>query len=292
MSGSLALHRGSLFIGREEKTASVRVFDLDGRERSSGFSFRDHRAGRSTAAGLAVDDDRRIWVADTPCSRVRCFSLFGREETGFGLALDEPLLTPPFTDARGELVAPVDVAVRGDSEGGTLVIANGGECRHAVQVFDVEAGYVFSPAPGGDPHGRFRGVRGVAMLGRFLYVADAIGGRVHVFRDDAFHFAFEVFAAGNARFEPFAVAPLADGRMVVACAGETSALLLLDGAGNLVRVLAEGGEGEGAVRHPRDVVVESAPDAHARIAVIDRDGERVQIFTLQGRCYGAFAARA
>jgi hypothetical protein len=30
-------------------------------------------------------------------------------------------------------------------------------------------------------------------------------------------------------------------------------------------------------------------DASTRLAVVDRDGERVQVFTVEGRCYGAFA---
>ncbi len=292
MTGSLALHRGSLYVGSEEKTARVRVFDLDGRERNPGFSFRDARAGRSAAAGVAVDDDRRVWVADTPCSRVRCFSIFGKEETGLGLALDAPLATPPFDDARGRITVPVDVVVRGDSEEATIVVASGGERRHAVQVFDLARGYVYSPAPDGRPHGTFRGVRGIALSGRFLYVADATGGRVHVYRDGGFHFSFTLRTAGGAPFEPVAVAPFEDGRMVIACAGAASALLLVDPSGVLERVLAEDGEHDGGVAHPGDVVCEGAGGAGARVAVIDRDAERVQIFTREGRCYGAFAARA
>ena len=90
-----------------------------------------------------------------------------------------------------------------------------------------------------------------------------------------------------------AVSPLADGRMVLACAGAVSALLLVDGAGGLLRILAAEGEETGAVRHPADVVAEDgSDDASTRVAVIDRDGERVQVFTLVGRCYGAFEERA
>ena len=109
MHGSLCLHRGALYVGRHEKTARVRVYDLDGHERSEGFTFRDPRAGRSVVAGLAVDDDRQVWIADTPCSRVRRFTLFGREVGGLGLGLDAPLPDPPEPCAKGVVRAPVDV---------------------------------------------------------------------------------------------------------------------------------------------------------------------------------------
>ena len=174
-----------------------------------------------------------------------------------------------------------------------MVVALDGERRHAVQVFDVERGYVHSPRPCGDPHGRFRGVRGIALQGRTLYVAEARGARVQLFRDGSFHFAFSIAVAGDARFEPVSVAPLSDGRLVLACSGPPSALLLVDAAGRLLRVLAEEGSGEGEVSYPADVVVaEADSDAGSRLAVIDRDGERVQVFTVEGRCFGAFAERA
>jgi hypothetical protein len=90
-----------------------------------------------------------------------------------------------------------------------------------------------------------------------------------------------------------AVAPLADGRLVLAVGGGKSALLLCDATGHLLRVLARGGSDEGAVFHPSDVVVaEDEDDRRTRVAVIDRDGDRVQMFTLEGRCYGAFAEGA
>jgi hypothetical protein len=61
----------------------------------------------------------------------------------------------------------------------------------------------------------------------------------------------------------------------------------------VLRVLAEHGDDGGQVIEPSDVVVEpEASDRTRRLAVIDRDGERVQVFTLEGRCHGAFEERA
>ena len=75
--------------------------------------------------------------------------------------------------------------------------------------------------------------------------------------------------------------------------GPASALLLCDASGRILRVLATEGAGAGCVDQPGDVVVEEGDrDATSRVVVIDREGERVQVFTLEGRCYGSFAERA
>ncbi|HED64791.1 MAG TPA: hypothetical protein ENJ09_04460 [Planctomycetes bacterium] len=298
MTGSLALENGLLYIGTEEKTARVRVFDLDGRAVGAGITFRDGRAGRSRAAGVSVDLDHRIWVADTPASRIRRFTLFGVEEGGFGLPEDAPIETldtvagaPGAMDRRGVVRAPVDVWVEGHGDEGTVIVACDGERRHAVQVFDFLGRYLFSPKPLGEAHGRFRFVRGLARRGPLLAVVES--GRVQIFRDGDFHFAFANPCAGRERFAPNAIALLADGRMVLAVGGEESSLLLLDPGGRVLRRLAGAGTGAGEVLEPTDVVVEEdGGDERRRVVVIDRDGERVQVFTLGGRCYGAFLERA
>jgi hypothetical protein len=115
---------------------------------------------------------------------------------------------------------------------------------------------------------------------------------VHLYRDFEFHVSL-VLGGRGARVEPEAVAPLDDGRMVIACGGETSALLLMDRAGRLLRVLAEAGGELGGIERPIDVVVEpGADDRTTQIVVLDQDGERAQLFTLDGRSYGTLAERA
>jgi hypothetical protein len=108
-----------------------------------------------------------------------------------------------------------------------------------------------------------------------------------VYRDGEFHFQFRVPVRSGGRFEPVGLAPLEDGRLVMACCGQDSALLVVDAAGRLVQVLAEGGREAGQVSEPNDVVAEGgSAGAEPRIAAIDMDAERVQVFTLAGRCYG------
>jgi len=289
--GSLALHRGVLFVGRFEKTAHVGLFDLETGSAIGGFSFRDERRGSSAAAGLAVDDDRRLFVADTRCSRVRVFTLFGLEIGGLG---EEPggSCEVSSRDAPGAIRSPVDVACQGNSEEGKVVVALSGERRNAVQVFDAGLQWLRSLRAPGRPDSVFRGIRGVALRGALLYVAEGGRNAIHSYRDGEFLTSFVIPCRGG-RFEPQAVAPLDDGRMVIACGGGASAIVLVDGAGRLLRVLAEAGDDVGRVRHPTDVVVEEREsDGKSQVIALDQDGERVQLFTLEGRCSGALAERA
>jgi hypothetical protein len=284
MHGSLALSRGTLFVGVHAKTARVRTFDLGGRELGPSFSFCDRSVGRSAVTGLAVDADHTLWIADSPAHRVRRFSLFGREVGGLGSAgagEATALLA-------GSIAHPVDVEVLGSPEDACIAVACSGESRHAVQLFDSELVWRASLSAFGEPGRPFRGVVRLAGSGERLYVAEALGRCVQVFRAGAFLCAFHLTDARGERFEPSALAPLADGRLVVGCRTPSSALFLLDGSGRVQRRLAGPGEGEGAVLDPSDVVVEpGADDRHARLYVIDRDGLRVQVFTLEGRCLGA-----
>jgi hypothetical protein len=287
--GSLDLHRGVIWVGRQEKTAHVRAFDLEGNPLTGGFSFRDPRLGRSVAAGIGVDDDRNLWIADPPASRIRRFSAFGVEIGGLGLSLEAAPEPAAREDVAGLVRTPVDVVVRGDADRMLLAVACGGVRRHAVQLFAGDGRLRASLRSQGDPRGRFDEVRGIAIAGRYLYVAERGARRIQVFRDGDHHFHFAERDCGFEPFLPNAVAAVGDGRIVVACGGARSALLLFDASGRLLRRLADHGRSEGEVFEPEDLVVEREErDAMSSVAVIDRDGTRVQIFDLEGRIRGAF----
>ncbi|MDP6539801.1 MAG: hypothetical protein QF903_07060 [Planctomycetota bacterium] len=281
MQGSLCVRDGVVFVGCEERTAHVRSFDLDGRELAAGFDFRAPDGGRAAARGLDLDEDHRLWVADDAASALRAFTLFGAEVAGVEGA--------PGGDRRGELGAPVDVVSTGSDDGQELLVASAGVRRNAVQRLHLGSGRTSSLRSLGRPDERFRRVRRLARLGRWIWVTETGAGRIQVFRDGAFHFAFTLPAAGGAPCEPRAVAPLDDGRLVVAVGGAASGLLLTDASGRPTATLCGGGPGEGRVVEPNDLALESS-DAHegTRLVVIDSDGDRVQVFTLGGRCYGAF----
>lgn len=278
MNGSLALAHGVLWVGSHAMTAHVRPFDLDGRPLGPGFRFRDPEAPRSAAAGLAVDDDHRVWVADTPAGVVRAFSVVGREVLRLG------------GGEGGLLERPVDLDLAGEpGEDPLLVVGCGGRRRHGVLVLEPGGSRVASLRPLGDPQGVFEGVAGVAALARHLYACEPAAGRVQVFRDQDFHFAL---ATGPGR-RPAAAAPLRDGRVAVACGGARSGILLFDGGGRRLRELVPGGPGEGAVEEPEGLAVDDADsDRASRLFVLDRDGERVQVYNLAGTCFGAFEGLA
>lgn len=283
MQGSLALGGGTLFVGAQAKTVRVRAFDLGGRALGTGFTFRDAQAGRSAAAGMALDADRCLLVADTPADRVRRFSVFGVEVGGLGApqGTDEAPVLP------GLLRRPVDVAVQGNRQEGLVVIACAGVQRHAVQRFDPEFGYVGTCASLGDPARAFDGVSRIALDADRLYVAESTPRLVQVFRGGEFLFAFRLTDRSGEALEPSALAPVGDGRLVVACRAPRSGLFLVDSSGRPLSELAVEGDEDGAVLEPCDAVLAAASDdRHARLFVLDRDGLRLQVFTLEGRCHG------
>lgn len=282
MSGSLCLKNGILYIGRQAKTATIASYDLDGHPLDTCFQFRDGDVGRSSALGLAVDDDHRIWVADGPSQRVRAFTLFGQEVAVVGGDAEQA------EDARGRIGTPVDVVARGIDDDLELLVASAGRRRHALQILHMGSERTLSLPPLGDAHAQFQDLRGVARRGPFVFACEGRAGRVQVFRDGAFHFEFRVGVRGAAA-EPNAIVPLEDGRFVVACGGPSSAVLLLDSSGVLTRILANSGSADGCVLEPTDLVVAADENERkTRVAVIDRDGERVQVWNLEGECFGAF----
>lgn len=284
MHGGLALQNGVLYVGRHEQTAHVRPYDLDGAPLSDGFSFRGAQGAPALLAGLDVDDDHQVWIADSGGSAVRSFTLFGRATGGFQTPAEE------HSDARGSLHGVCDLEVEERDGRLELLVGCGGWRRSAVQLFDATGALLGVLASEGEDAASFHGVRRVARKGAKIYVCEAAAARVQVFRDGRFEFLFRVPARHGARVEPAAIAPLADGRMVLACTGMEHGLLLLDAGGRIERVLARGGAAEGEVDDPFDVAVEEgSSERETRVAVIDRAAERVQVFTLEGRCAGALS---
>ena len=287
MQGCLTFNNGVLYVGRHERTAHIRPYDLDGAPLGPGFHFGGPSSDRERSTwvgGLDVDAEHQVWIADGACERARAFNLFGTEVGGFGAQAGAR------QDSAGSLERVVDLCVRVDEEReAEILVACGGRRRHAVQVFAPDGALLHSLRPVGNPEGRFRGVRGLSESGRWTCVAEGWERRVQVFRDRDYHFSFSLDVSGRQPFEPTAVVAVPDGRFVVAQGGERSAVTLVDAGGRALRVLAQSGLDTGSVFEPNDLAVEpNERDRDTRVAVIDRDGERVQVFTLEGVCYGAF----
>jgi hypothetical protein len=282
-----------LYVGRHADTAHVRAYDLDGRALSAGFWFRSAEDGAGArVSGLDVDRDRTIWIADSAAGRLRAFSVFGREVASFAQLRGAPVNdTRGGEDRRGELERISDVCVLEGEEEDRLLVACSGRRRYALSIAQPNGTFVAGLRSEGDPVGSFRGLVRATANGRWIWACEAGAARVQVFRDGDFHFLFRIPGQAGARLEPRAAAPLQDGNWVVAVCGDESALLVIDSAGRLVRVLARAGGDTGDVQSPEDVVVEPGRDqAATRVVVLDRDAERVQVFTLEGRCHGALVS--
>ena len=315
MHGGLALKAGVLFVGRCSESARVAPFDLDGRRLGPGFTI-DGRGTRAGISGLAVDDDRRLWIADSASACLRGFTAFGRElgVVGSGDALDVGGI-----EVTAQLGRPVDVVVRGTDVDQELIVVSGGSQRHALRVLplDKHAGRARPAAslrPLGDPRGSFLELTAVDWRADEVWIleAGAVGGsgregaagggsagRIQVFRHGDYHYSLALggpqecgraAAEGPGAGRPEGLALLADGRALVAFGGEDrSGLVLLDAGGRRLSVVARAGKEDGCVWEPtRLAVEEGVPRGSTRVAVMDCDGDRVQVFSLAGRCYGAF----
>jgi hypothetical protein len=283
MSGSLTISKGVLYVGTEEKTAHVRSFDLDGNELEAGFSFRGPGGAAASVEGLDVDEDHRLWVADGVSGRLCVFTLFGEEIAGV-----ETFATGTH-DKGGLLGSVADVVSFGSDDEQQLLVASGGRRRHALQLLELGSGRTVSLRSLGHVDRAFADLSGVARRDDLIFACERGSGRVQVFRERDFHFSFEVPLGAGRRFTPTALEALPDGRLLVAHAGAASALLLLDQSGRLERVLADSGRAEGQVSNPTDLAVElGADERQTRVLAIDEDGTRVQVFNLQGNCYGTF----
>jgi hypothetical protein len=283
MRASLALHQGTLWIARLESGWRVVPHDLDGRALARGFAVPPEPGLRARVEALAVDADHRVWVADGGARRVRAFSAFGQELDG---------LPRGDADRPGQVGDPVGLAAQGVEQEALLLVAARGPRRHALQLVRPDGRLVASLRARGDAGEPFRSLSRCALRGRDVWACERGSGLVQAFRAGAFHAAFRAPAGGL----PECVQPLSDGRLLLATGGEErSALWLLDGSGRPVRALARAGEGDGQVFEPEDLAVEEAPgsDRRTRVVVADRMGARLQVFNLEGDCYGAFgSARA
>jgi hypothetical protein len=288
MQGSLCQANGVLYVGRHAKSASITAFDLDGRLLQNIANFRDEGVGRSSASGVCVDADHRLWVADGPGGCVRGFTLFGKQIAHLGAEAD-----PNHTqeDLRGFLGTPVDVLATGEDEELVLVVGSAGVRRHAVQVLDPNGGRTLSLRPLGDPHGHFQEVCGLAARGeQELLVLESRTPRIQVFRGGHYHFSIPL-PEGDRQGGPRALAITPDGHVAVAYGGGLMGILVVNDDGRVLQSVASSGVADGQVEDPCGLAMIPREGLQpARLFVLDRYGDRVQVFTLDGICYGAFPA--
>lgn len=269
---------GVLFVGSHARTARLATYDLDGHRLVGGFPFRDSERDRSSVEGVAVDEDRRLWVADGEGLCLRTFSVFGRELARVPAGQE---------DRRGLIGRPTGVATCGVDDELLVGVTSAGTRRHGVLIMGPTSGRSLSLRPLGDPEGFFCDARAIVLEDEEVWVLEARVPRLQVFRDGSFHYALPLPEIMGARPMAFALVP--GGRVVVAWGGEQGAVLLLGPDGRVNGCLAAAGEEVGGVAHPTGILcVPGEDDRHTRVVLLDQDGSRVQVFNLEGTCYGAF----
>jgi hypothetical protein len=287
---SLALRHGVLWIARSVKVTRLAPFDVNGRRLGPGFTMHGIDRAGTEVRGIAVDEDHRVWAADAASGSLRAFTAFGAEITALR-SLQDPESDRP--EAFGD---PGGIASQGVEADARLLLSRRGERRHALLLVDPARGTSSSLRAGGDAQGSFSNLAGVALSERLAFACETGKKSVQVFRDGEFHYRISMPAPrrGVSSLEPCSVAALRDGRAVVACrGGEGGAVLLFDPGGSLVRCIAvgraDGTVETGDVEGPSAVAVqEGASDRTSLVLVLDRDGDRVQAFSLDGACLGSF----
>ena len=291
MKPCIAVQQGVVFVAQGLWDGRVDLFDLDGRRLEGGFSFSALDPGPAGVEGLAVDGDRRVWIADPKGFAVRGFSVFGQEVLRLGPADRDVPKTEREADRAGVLGRPAAVAAAGHAEELVLVVGSRGRRRHGVQVFGPGGVLVRSLRPRGDSHGVFHGVAAVAIAGRRVYAAERHVPRVQVFEGLAHwqdHVLDDPNVAGVVDVDAFD-----DGRLALCSRGREGGGLWLVEHGGRTRLLVPPGHREGSVLEPTGVAfARETSGSEPLLAVIDSDGERIQLFDLEGRCFGRFDSSA
>jgi DNA-binding beta-propeller fold protein YncE len=131
--------------------------------------------------GLGVDDDGRLYVADTGNGRVVRLDEFGALVDTIGTADDGGDLDP------GEMMEPVDVAVcpsdAVDASAGRIYVADRG--ADLVHVFEADGSFAFRFGGGSDDFGDLASPSSVSVDSRCnVYVAERGNGRTQMFAGD------------------------------------------------------------------------------------------------------------
>lgn len=265
MFGGCAVAGNLLCVACSDARGRVILVDLEERRPVSRFDYTGPGGGYAEAAGIAMDGEHSIFVADPANHVVRRFTLFGKELGHLGL----PVQAVPggvLRDRVGVLHRPSGVAILDD-----VVHVACGEVgwRHGVQRFHRDGRVMRALLAHGDPERSFGAPRGIAAGPEGVFVADTLHGEVQRFTTQGRYVSSFRVAVGDAEAaRPVAVQPLSDGRILVADAGDRPGLRLfgLDG-----RPLGWPGP-EPACDRPQAL----CRDARGSLYVLDRDGERVQ----------------
>ena len=247
------------------------VYVADGRNRIVKFSAQGELVGAwgatgsddgqfRTPAGIAVDADENVYVADLQNDRVQVFDASGAFVRTWGSAGSGP----------GQFSGPSGVAVGPD---GSVYVSDGD--NHRIQRFTAQGGFVQAWGTQGSGDGMLNGPCGVAVDGDgYVYVTDTRNHRVKVFDGNG---GFVRAFGQDAEFTWFCgIAVDRDGFTYVTNTSENM-------RGRVFKFDANGtmATNWGSVQFSEPAEAEAAPDG--TLFVVERSGHRVSKVNADGR---------
>jgi DNA-binding beta-propeller fold protein YncE len=216
-------------------------------------------------AGIAVDSDGYVYVADTGNSRIQKFDSDGNFITEWG----------SFGYGDGQMIFPAGIAISSD---GYVYLTD--HERRGIQKFDSEGNYITKWGSYGTGDGEFGWATGIGVdSDGFVYVFDTGNRRVQKF-DSAGNFITKWGNEGSGDGEfgwGTGLATDADGNVYVVEEGNDR-VQKFDSMGNFVTKWGQNGTGDGEF----DVFLGIAVDAAGDVYVVDWSNTRVQKFNSNG----------
>lgn len=248
--------RGHLIV--IDRTARVQRFGLNGAFQRA-WMMPEYDQGFPT--GVSIDEQGRVFIADTHEHRVVVFDADGRELMRFGR----------YGAGEGEFVYPTCIAF---GPNGRLYVSEYGE-NERVQVFDADGRFLFAFGRRGTGPGEFNRPQSVVFNHAMteVFVSDAANHRISVFTPEG-EFLRSIGSPGTSPGQfryPYGLTLLEDGSLLVAEFGNNR-IQRIGPDGASLGIWGRPGTGEGEVYSPWATAV-----AGERIYVLDSRNHRVQV---------------
>ena len=226
-------------------------------------------------AGLALDNDGRLLVADF---RGHCISIFsddGQNKKSFGRYGARP----------GRLSSPCGIAI---SATGDILVCD--QLNHRIQIFSPDGKSLRCVCTKGNGPLQFINPVGISVHphSNKIYITDALNHRVQILNEDLKFFRkFGSEGSGNGRFQrPLDVSFDSTGNVYVVDT-DNHRVQVFTANGEYIRQFGKKGSGEGELNGPRGIAI----DTNDMVYVSEWYNDRISIFTREGHFLRFFGSR-